>query len=220
MSIIFEKQIILYILSFLGVLSIGLKFLVNSNYTKLLNASDKMGQTNDVLMKTIQKKFETSLATRNTMNNVDIFVDKYVYRYKIAGLYLYTWENLSFQMFVFCMIISVVGSMTALGINEGRHAMLSTLLAGFVVCGLWILVDGMLNINMKREMIHVNVTHYLDNICRPRMESQEKEQRKADNSLAEEILRMRPIPNDEEIHFDFSQEEERIIEEVLREYMA
>jgi hypothetical protein len=180
-----------------------------------------MGQTNDVLMKTIQKKFETSLATRNTMNNVDIFVDKYVYRYKIAGLYLYTWENLSFQMFVFCMIISVVGSMTALGLNQGRQAMLSTLLAGFVVCGLWILVDGMLNINMKREMIHVNVTHYLDNICRPRMESQEKKEKQSEESnLAEEILRMRPLPMSEDIELDFTQEEEKIIEDVLREYMA
>lgn len=208
MKVILDEQILLYVLAALGLISMVIKLMTNRCYERMLTASDKMGHTEHDLMKEIQMKYEACVATRSSMKNVDIFVDKYVYHYRKCGAYLYTWENVSLQLFIFSMVLCICGCFAAILSEAGRNVVLSTLVAGIALLGMWIFLDGMLNVSMKKEMIHINIMHYLDNICGPRLEKQI-----AIGGTPDSILEAK------DIQLEFTREEEKVIEEVLKEYI-
>lgn len=227
MNNLLEGFIVLYVIGGLCFLGIFIKIMLFRTYRRLICAAEEMGNSVHPLMKTLRLKFETCYELRMGVNNVDIFVDKYVYNYRMLGLHLYTWDNLCNQILVIVAVISVFYGAAAISIGIEKQMVLSTLCGGFFLCGLLILLDHAVNLSTKREVLKINIRDYLENIFKPRLENQifhEKEQKEYREQYFEES-----VPQEETAHKDrsnapilgvtFTKEEERVIEEVLNEYM-
>ncbi len=169
----FDRNIFLYII--LGICGVGLliKFILSMKYRLLIRASKRMGTSKNRLMRVLRLKFETCYKLNIGVNNVDTFVDKYVYRYKFCGILLYTWETISGEIVIVSVltgsVFSILGLLDECEINQ----ILSTLIAGVLGALVLISYDYFTNLNMKRKILKVNIKDYLENFLKSRLENGE-----------------------------------------------
>lgn len=142
-------------------------------YRLLIRASKHMGTSKNKLMRVLRLKFETCYKLKLGVNNVDTFVDKYVYRHRFCGLLLYTWETISGEFVILCMLSGSVFAVLGL-VNEcERTDILYTFLTGVLSCAVLITYDFFINLSMKRKVLKTNISDYLENFLKSRLESDE-----------------------------------------------
>jgi len=168
----FSKNYIIYVLAgFCGVGTL-IKIITNLVYIRLVIASSNMASSKNKLIKEMKLKFETFYKLKIGVNNVDIFVDKYVYKQRMCGLLLSTWDNISGLMLVLCLLISPVASILGLIVGCGQKDILYTFFAGLCTSAILILVDNLFNISSKRQIIKLNIKDYLENYLKARLEQE------------------------------------------------
>lgn len=165
----FEKDYIIIALIGLCVIGLMLKLITNFVYIRLVKASANMSASKNKLVKQMKLKFETFYKLKIGVNNVDIFVDKYVYKYKICGLLLSTWENIGGLMLMLCLLTAPVFSILGLILECGETKILSTFFTGVCTSAILILVDNLFNISSKRQIIKLNIKDYLENYLKARL---------------------------------------------------
>lgn len=221
-----EERYALYVLAGLFVLTLIFKLLVAGCYRRLICAAKDMAHSKHKLMKVILLKFETNYKLHLGVNNVDVFVDKYILSYKCFGLHLFTWENIGNQFFVLTLIGSIIGGVATLYLKMGQWIFFVTVIGGFALCGILLFLDGLVNLNTKKELLRTHMKDYLENVYRPRLENQEfhpEEIKKYQNDYFDEKSRnMEKISTQKEpeLKIEFSKEEERVIADVLEEYIV
>ncbi|NLZ73303.1 MAG: hypothetical protein GX905_05735 [Bacteroidales bacterium] len=131
-----------------------------------------MGTSKNKLTLMMKKKFETCYKLKIGVNNVDIFVDKYVYRHRLGGILLSTWENISGQVLMLCLLIGSTSSVLGLIYECGKGAILSSFSVGILTSGLLIVLEGILNTSTKKELIRLNMKDYLENFFKVRLEQE------------------------------------------------
>lgn len=169
---LFDKNIFIYIM--LGLLGGGilLKILLDIIYSRLVKASDNMATSNNKLTKTMKKKFEACFKLKIGVNNVDIFVDKYVFRQRFCGILLSTWENICGQILVLCLLVGSISTILGLIYECGKQQVLSTFSVGILSSGLLIFLEGLVNLSSKKELLRLNMKDYLENILKVRLEQE------------------------------------------------
>lgn len=231
---LFEQRILIF--GMLGICGVGvlLKFALSLIYSSLIRASDKMGASKNKLMISLRTRYETSYSLMMGVHNVDSFVDKYVYKHKVCGILLYTWENLCGQLLLMCALAGPLGAILATIYNQGRRTILLTLFVGLFCSAVLLFVDNMANLSMKRVVIKNNIQDYLENFLKARLESQEiKEARKEgqrsflDVKESKEVMKdaaaaieSEKLSDETESEYETSKNEEQIIQEILKEYIV
>ena len=229
-----------YIIVLLGITSIGLiiRLCLCIAFRRLIKASEDISKTNNSLMKMICMRFETCYKLKLGVNNVGNFVDKYIYRHKVYGLYLYTWENISMQILFICMIATVSFG-TYLLVNQIGQAVIIPVASTGLACFVFLFfLDNILNFNIKKEHIRVNTTDYLENNMKPRLEAQyihpderreyqreyfdvktKDESVKMDSKQIEKKQPEKKNPSKIDIKMNFNSQEQKIVDEILSEYL-
>ncbi|WP_167957661.1 hypothetical protein [Anaerosporobacter faecicola] len=169
---LYDDYIFIYGMAGLCVLGTILKIMVSGTYKRLIKASDNMGSTKHKLMKLMKMKFEACYKLKIGVNNVDSFVDKYVYKHKICGIHLYTWENISGQLLILCLLAGTVGSVLGLASNCGKNDILITFFTGVFTSSLLIIVESFINLGAKKSILKANITDYLENFLKVRLEQE------------------------------------------------
>ena len=220
---------LLYAIMGLGGTCVIIKLGVNGMYRKLVRAAGQMGKSEHPLMKMLLKKFETCYQLKMGVENVEVFVDKYLNSYKKAGIHLYTWEILGEVLFGITLLTSLLSNLYITVMEYDRRTVISFLLIGIAMCGLIILEDIILNVRFKRQQLMVEIRDYLENIYKHRLENQvfrseemeeyHREYFEEERAQLDELLSMN---QEDECTFtiEFTTEEEAIIEEVLKEYIV
>ncbi len=170
---LFNKNVFMYIMLGLCVGGVILKLMLDIVYSRLIKASDNMGTARNKLTQTMKKKFETCYKLKIGVNNVDIFVDKYVYRHKFCGILLSTWENIGGQILMLCLLIGSISAVLGLIYECGKQEILSTFSVGILTSGLLIFLEGMMNLPGKRDLVRLNMKDYLENFFKVRLEQED-----------------------------------------------
>lgn len=169
---LYDNYIFIYGMAGLCALGTILKIMVSRTYKRLIKASDNMGSTKHKLMKLMKMKFEACYKLKIGVNNVDSFVDKYVYKHKICGIHLYTWENIGGQLLILCLLAGTVGSVLGLAYNCGKNDILITFFSGVFTSSLLIVVESFINLGAKKSILKANITDYLENFLKVRLEQE------------------------------------------------
>lgn len=172
MKSIIEQYMLVYGMIALGVIGIVLKIIVSGVYNHLIHASDKMGNSDNKLMKLIKLKFETCYQLRIGVHNVESFVDKYVYRYRVMGVLLTTWENLSGQVLILSMLYGTAIVVSAIMTGVSQDALFIHFFTAIAVCAVLVLMDSINNLSVKRKRLQINIVDYLDNYLKIRLENE------------------------------------------------
>ena len=124
--------------------------------------------------------------------NVDKFVDKYVYKQKLCGVFLYTWENICGKLCVLSGALSVIAMVLTVYTKCGQAVVVDYSTAMIFSLTLLITFSMLANVSKKKEVIHLLVCEYLENVYDVRLETEKEnpqlfEQFKAEMNKLEQV---------------------------------
>lgn len=230
-QLLFENNVVLYIIVALCFVSLLIKYRLSLLFARLIKMSDKpdnIGKRNKYcswFIKSITDDFIAEYENSYCVNNVSIFVDKYMYNVSMLGIRSYTWESIGLLTVILCLLIGTFGAVGAYSLNLGQGELLKNVLCGLVAAGTIIVADIFNDIQSKREQLHTNICNYLENYMKPRLERGEYRYRFEECSrLSDEIdagmmaLIESMDTDDSESLCDYS--DDRILEDVISEYLT
>lgn len=174
-----------------AVASIGLisKIITGVTLKKLVWAAANMGKSTHPLMRLIRAKYEHACMVSDRVQNVEVFVEKYIYEYRIAGLSLHSWRRLEKGTAWICAAIGVLAALGEYVLHGMNDQVLRNgafgLAAGVILFALRVSVDE----NYRLQAIRTYMVDYLDNFCARKYEkNREKSMLKCEEESASEIV--------------------------------
>lgn len=216
LEMLLDKKLLFVLMGMLTGLGVADKCIVSMTLKRMVEAAGSMSKSNHPLMRLVRAKFEHACMISDTVENVGVFVDKYLYEYKVCGLRLHTLRRLEKM----CSGLLVVTGLAGAGLTYRVYGMGDeTLRMGAAGCGLGILVwlfHLTTDENYCMEMAKNYMVDYLENVCLRKYEKMNQKERTVrvniENGPAEEEMQKDKIQKDE-IQKDEVQETEAGTEE-------
>lgn len=225
-KMLLDNNVLIYTMAALGIIGVLTSLISSFLYKRLLKASSDMGNSDHKLMKSMCLRFETCYKLKIGVHNVDSFVDKYVYRHKFCGILLYTWERICGQAITLCLAITIIFTFLGYHYNCGKDIIIYTLGLGISVSTLLTAIQVMFDINKKKTILTANIKDYLENYLQAKLENEymspeEMEEYRRAYFEKSEQKEMEEEPEEKTpVMAATDAEKERVLEEVLREYLA
>ena len=208
LEMLLDKKLLFVLMGMLTGLGVVDKCIVSMTMKRMVEAAGSMSKSNHPLMRLVRAKFEHACMISDTVENVGVFVDKYLYEYKVCGLRLHSLRRLEKM----CSGLLIVTGLAGAGITCQVYGMGDEALRmGAAGCGLGILVwlfHLTTDENYCMEMAKNYMVDYLENVCLRKYEKMNQKERTVrvniENGPAEEEIG----PAEEEIQKNKIQKDE------------
>lgn len=208
LEMLLDKKLLFVLMGLLTGLGVVDKCIVSMTMKRMVEAAGSMSKSNHPLMRLVRAKFEHACMISDTVENVGVFVDKYLYEYKVCGLRLHSLRRLEKM----CSGLLIVTGLAGAGITCQVYGMGDEALRmGAAGCGLGILVwlfHLTTDENYCMEMAKNYMVDYLENVCLRKYEKMNQKERTVrvniENGPAEEEIG----PAEEEIQKNKIQKDE------------
>lgn len=169
---IMKQQIIFYAMGVTVAVGVLSRLISHVTLRRLVRAAGKMNKSNHKLMKLIKAKFEHASMLSDKVQNVQAFLRKYIYEYKVFGIHLYTWRRLQIKAIWFTAILGAAG----MAAGYVRYGVSEQMLNYGAWAGAGIALLFLLHIsgdeNYRLEMMENYMIDFLENVCAHRYERQ------------------------------------------------
>lgn len=217
LEMLLDKKLLFVLMGMLTGLGVADKCIVSMTMKRMVEAAGSMSKSNHPLMRLVRAKFEHACMISDTVENVGVFVDKYLYEYKVCGLRLHSLRRLEKM----CSGLLIVTGLAGAGITCQVYGMGDEALRmGAAGCGLGILVwlfHLTTDENYCMEMAKNYMVDYLENVCLRKYEKMNQKERTVrvniENGPAEEEIG----PAEEEIQKNKIQKDEIQKDEIQRD---
>ena len=217
LEMLLDKKLLFVLMGMLTGLGVADKCIVSMTMKRMIEAAGSMSKSNHPLMRLVRAKFEHACMISDTVENVGVFVDKYLYEYKVCGLRLHSLRRLEKM----CSGLLIVTGLAGAGITCQVYGMGDEALRmGAVGCGLGILVwlfHLTTDENYCMEMAKNYMVDYLENVCLRKYEKMNQKERTVrvniENGPAEEEIG----PAEEEIQKNKIQKDEIQKDEIQKD---
>lgn len=217
LEMLLDKKLLFVLMGMLTGLGVADKCIVSMTMKRMIEAAGSMSKSNHPLMRLVRAKFEHACMISDTVENVGVFVDKYLYEYKVCGLRLHSLRRLEKM----CSGLLIVTGLAGAGITGQVYGMGDEALRmGAAGCGLGILVwlfHLTTDENYCMEMAKNYMVDYLENVCLRKYEKMNQKERTVrvniENGPAEEEIG----PAEEEIQKNKIQKDEIQKDEIQRD---
>ena len=169
--------------AFAGVVS---KVVVGRTLRKLVAAAESMGKSNHPLMRLVRAKFEHTCMISEKVENVGVFVDKYLYEYRVGGVRLHAWRRLQMAGAGFCLILGGVGAIISYRIKGATEQTAMIGGTGVALALIVFLVHMLTDEEYRLEAVRNYMVDYLENIYQHRYEKTYKKEVLAEEARSEE----------------------------------
>lgn len=201
LEMLLDKKLLFVLMGMLTGLGVADKCIVSMTMKRMVEAAGSMSKSNHPLMRLVRAKFEHACMISDTVENVGVFVDKYLYEYKVCGLRLHSLRRLE-KMFSGLLIVT---GLAGAGLTYQVYGMGDEALRmGAAGCGLGILVwlfHLTTDENYCMEMAKNYMVDYLENVCLRKYEKMSQKERTVrvniENGPAEEEIQKDKIQKDE-----------------------
>ena len=137
LEMLLDKKLLFVLMGLLTGLGVVDKCIVSMTMKRMVEAAGSMSKSNHPLMRLVRAKFEHACMISDTVENVGVFVDKYLYEYKVCGLRLHTLRRLE----KICVGLLIVTGLVGAGLSYQVYGMGDAVLRmGTCGAGLGILV--------------------------------------------------------------------------------
>ena len=169
--------------TFAGVVS---KVVVGRTLRKLVAAAESMGKSNHPLMRLVRAKFEHTCMISEKVENVGVFVDKYLYEYRVGGVRLHAWRRLQMAGAGLCLILDGVGAIISYRIKGATEQTAMIGGTGVALALIVFLVHMLTDEEYRLEAVRNYMVDYLENIYQHRYEKTYKKEVLAEEARSEE----------------------------------
>ena len=137
LEIILDRHVLFVLMGILTVLGIVSKCIANVTLKRLVRAAGNMNKSTHPLMRLVRAKFEHACMVSDKVENVRVFVDKYLYEYRVLGMKLHGWRRMENITAGLCLVLGAGGALLEYLVNGMGDMVLRT---GATGAGLAILI--------------------------------------------------------------------------------
>lgn len=201
LEMIMDKKLLFVLMGIFAGIGVADKCVVGMTMKRLVQAAGNMNKSTHPLMRLVRAKFEHACMISDTVENVGVFVDKYLYEYKICGLPLHTVRRLEKICAGLCALTGLAGAFFSYQLYGMGDAVLRT---GACGVGLGILV-WLFHLTTDEEyclqMAKNYMVDYLENVCLHKYEKNKGKERTGRQRMGAKVSenRMRNQESDSEM---------------------
>lgn len=159
-----ENQIIFYAMGAVAGLGVLSRLISHFTIGRLVRAAGKMNKSNHKFMRLIKAKYEHVSMISDRVENVEAFLKKYIYEYRVFGIRLHTWRSLQMTTVWFIGILgSVWTAVTYYWYGAGDRVLsCAAYTAGSVVLLLLLHLSG--DEKFQMQMLENYMIDFLENV--------------------------------------------------------
>lgn len=185
---------VIYLMAAIGVLGILAKLVNQFTLNRLLRAAGNMPKSTHRLIKLVRAKYEHAVMIHDSVENIDAFVEKYIYEYRGFLFRIHTWRQIETLSIWFSGILAAFGASAyylSSGFSESVYQYIGGGAAEMVLLAV---VRSLSDEPYKIRAVKMYMVDYLDNICAFRLKRQRTSDRNfidvisAENSGKQQVL--------------------------------
>lgn len=181
-----DTGVIMYLMAGIGALGILAKIINHSTLRRLVKAAGNMPKSTHRLIKLVRAKYEHACMIHDSVENIDAFVEKYIYEYRGFLFRIHTWRQVEILSVWFAGVLAAMGAAAeylSFGLTETVYQYVAVGIAEIIFLSVVMrLTDEPYKINaVKMYMID-----YLENICAFRLRKQSQREKEFIDVIAAE----------------------------------
>lgn len=181
-----DTNAIVYLMTAVGILGVLAKIINQLTLHRLVKAAGNMPKSTHRLIKLVRAKYEHACMIHDSVENIDAFVEKYLYEYRGFLFRIHTWRQIELLSVWFAGILAALGAALnylSSGFSESVYQYIAGGLAEMVLLSVIIrLSDEPYKVNA----VKMYMVDYLDNICAFRLRRQRTSERESIDVIAAE----------------------------------
>lgn len=181
-----DTNAIVYLMTAVGILGVLAKIINQFTLHRLVKAAGNMPKSTHRLIKLVRAKYEHACMIHDSVENIDAFVEKYIYEYRGFLFRIHTWRQIELLSVWFAGILAALGAALnylSSGFSESVYQYIAGGLAEMVLLSVIIrLSDEPYKVNA----VKMYMVDYLDNICAFRLRRQRTSERESIDVIAAE----------------------------------
>lgn len=159
--------VLIGVFAFVGVIS---KCVVSISLKSLMKAAGNMGKSSHSLMRLVRAKYEHTCMVSDRVQNVEVFVEKYIYEYRIMRIRLHSWRRLERAAAWGCLLAGLVGAGIEYAFMGMTDFVLQSAGGGAAIGILLFLMRVAMDEEYCLNVIRTYMVDYLDNFCARKFE--------------------------------------------------
>ncbi|MDD2980115.1 MAG: hypothetical protein PHN80_09110 [Hespellia sp.] len=168
LDVIVTTNIVYYLMAAVGVIGVIAKLVSHVTLKSLVRASSNMSKSTHRLIKLIRSKYDHASMIHDTVENVDAFVEKFIYEYRTFGFKIHTWRQLEEQSIIFAGVLAAIGAVSNYITYEFGDATYRYIGIGLAEMILLFVLMHMTDEDYKIDVMKAYIVDYLENVCAPR----------------------------------------------------
>lgn len=183
-------NILWYLMAGVGAIGILAKLMNLITLRRMVKAAANMPKSTHKLMKLVRAKYEHACMTHERVENVEAFVEKYIYEYRGIVFRIHTWRQLEIQCIWFAGILAALGAAAHFMANGFGEEVYQYIGIGAAEMMLLFVISQISDEEYKRNAAKNYMVDYLQNSCGRRARRNRQTEREqidviqADPSLA------------------------------------
>lgn len=169
---ILEEHYLLYAILVTGLIGLVSRIVLSKIMRKLLKEAESMGNTSQEILLLIKRKYEAGAMVNRNITNTEAFVERYLRRYQVGGMTLKRMGAVTYEMMLCAMILGCIGGVGAFFDNLEIRQIILYPAAAVLVVMLLLFCEAFLEMEGKLEQLKFLIVDYLDNTMEPRLKLQ------------------------------------------------
>lgn len=164
-QVVTGTNIIFYLMILVAAVGVIAKIVNQMTLGNLVRAAGNMPKSTHKLMKLVRSKYEHACMLHDRVENVNAFVEKYIYEYRGILFRIHTWRQLQIQAIWFSGILGVLGA-AAWYMKEGLcEAVFRYIAIGLIQMVLLFVISQLSDEQHRIMRIRTYMVDYLENVC-------------------------------------------------------
>lgn len=164
-EVVTDTNIIFYLMIAVGVVGVLAKAVNQITLRRMVRAAGNMQKSTHKLIKLVRAKYEHALMLHDRVENVEVFVEKYIYEYRGFLLRVHTWRQLELQSIWFSGILAAFGGAVWYMENGFCEEMYRYISLGAAEMVLLFVISQLSDEQYKIEAAKNYMVDYLENVC-------------------------------------------------------
>lgn len=181
-----DTRVITYLMAAVGVLGIIAKIVNHVTLHRLVKAAGNMPKSTHRLIKLVRAKYEHACMIRDSVENIDAFVEKYIYEYRGFLLRIHTWRQIEILSVWFAGILAALGASVLYFYSGFSESVYQYIAAGIAEMVLLSVIMRLSDEPYKINAVRMYMTDYLENICTFRLRRQNSRERESIDVISAE----------------------------------
>lgn len=165
-----DRRLLLVLIGVFAVIGVISKCVVSISLKSLMKAAGNMGKSSHSLMRLVRAKYEHTCMVSDRVQNVEVFVEKYIYEYRVFRIRLHSWRRLERAAAWGCLAAGLAGAGIEYAFMGMTDFVLQSAGGGAAIGILLFLMRIAMDEDYCLNVIRTYMVDYLDNFCARKFE--------------------------------------------------